>query len=194
MTWHASALPAAWPVAPPVDALAGPEFLFTLSTGAYSLSDGEVFGMPLGALGIETALDLDGLDTSDFWLRSGPVLAYHKHDLVIGRTIRIHRDHEGLHATMRFTQTPLAADVRRNLEQQGAWAASIGVRYHPFDVTIDAAARRIMVRKATLIEWSLARHGADAGARYEGVVVLHVIPDSEGRHTHESAGRTARPL
>ena len=124
-------MPTDRPVAPPLDDLDGPEYLFTLSTGAYGLSQSEVFGMLLGAAGIETALDLDGLERTDFWRRGGPVLAYHKHDLIIGRTGSLWRDHDGLHARMRFGQTPLAADIRRSLDQQAVWTASIGVHYHP---------------------------------------------------------------
>lgn len=173
-----------WPVAPPVEDLDGPEFLFTISTGAFGLGDGTVWGIPHGALGIETAVDIDGLDATDFWRRGGPVLAFHEPDKVLGRTMQLFQDEGRLKAVMRFAKTALGAEVRRSLEPHGpagqtnSWAASIRIEHNPFDVTIDAAARRIMIRKAMLIEWSLVTQGADPGAKSEGRVILRVIKDS----------------
>lgn len=162
---------ARWPVAPSVTE--GPEFIFKIATEDITMNARDAISTALAARGIAIQIKVAGLDTEDFMRRGGPVCWKHDHDQVIGRTRSLYRNPQGhLEATMRFGTTPLAANLRQNLERDGRLAASLGVVAR--DQTVDEARKCLVVHTSELIEWSVVVVGADAGTTSLGQVILYV--------------------
>lgn len=154
-----------------------------VNTG-YPVPAAERVGIPLRLIGVTEHLDFDGLFTHDFWQRGGPILWNHDPHTVIGRTVHLrHYVHAvRIEAVMRFSAvSPRAKTIQREIENGKVYGASLGLTSTIYNETIDVSARTILVREATLQEWSICKRGADPGARSVGKVILKVkTPPSPG--------------
>ncbi len=172
LPWKRTHAMTSLPVAPALDQCKGPEFLFVIATGTPVPSERN--GLPWWQLGLQEQVDLAHLDATDFWRRGGPVCWGHGE--VVGRTLRLRYDpaQQHLMATMRFAATPQARWVQREVDGGVGFGASIAFRSNVLDeeLQIQGGQRRLLIRKATLDEWSIVNRGRDQGAVLLGQVVF----------------------
>ncbi len=123
-----------------------------------------VCGIHIGRAGRTRARDID---------RDRLIL---RHGEVIGRTLRLRYDPVKNHltATMRFAATPQARWVQREVDGSAGFGASIAFRSNVLDeeLRITTGSRRLLIRKATLDEWSIVNRARDQGAVLLGQVVF----------------------